>query len=192
MNDLDSVLDSVQGATSSSNPDTVQFDPPDLSTAKKAPQKKPGKKMGPPFIFEDHPEMEQKVFDYIQQTPHSIKTICKKVGTSQQTWYAYLNRHPDKLEKYATYKAEQASLRVENLSAKAQELEASSKKDDPRRAAVRVQLFRIVSDNERWIAERMLPKRFGNSQTINANLAGAQGSPKIQIEFVNAPAEPKK
>jgi hypothetical protein len=149
--------------------DPIQFDPPEALPVKKAPKETLEAK--PPRKLLDWPAIEEKVLRLITTTPDSVKTICKKCGIAQNMWFEHMIKDLNLTQKYSIAKEAQTALRIEELAAEAKEIQAKFKTEDSRKVAVRVSLFKITSDNKRWVAERLLPKKYGSHSTVDANVS---------------------
>jgi hypothetical protein len=128
-------------------------------------------------------EIEDKVLHLVDTTHDSIKTICKKCRISQEVWYTHLLKSKELREKYASAKENQMQNKIEDIDAQAVAIQQKFKHEDPRKTQARIQLFKICSDNQKWLAERMLPKKYGTHTISDVNLGGQGAANPISIEI---------
>lgn len=116
-------------------------------------------------------ELFRKVCDEISFTTKGLKTICESYGSTAQAFCYFRNKHEWALELYARAKEDQADFLADEI------LEQSYKRendDTPFTGVNHIQRDRLITDNLKFIAAKLKPKRYGDKLDIEQTIKHEQ------------------
>lgn len=117
----------------------------------------------------------------------STRKLTKKEGVpSLETIYAWLNENKDFASQYARAKAAQAELLIDEII----EISDDESRDlidtefglKPNTAAI--QRDKLKADNRKWLASKLLPKKYGNNLTFEKDAESGDSGEK-QVFRIN-------
>ena len=108
-----------------------------------------------------------------EEMPH-LATVMRWLQSDEEWGVAFRDQ-------YARARAQQAELNAERLIEVAENAEETS---------AGVQKARLISDNIKWAASKLLPKKYGERLDVTVDASSLQ-PPQVIVQIVNAP-QPKQ
>lgn len=93
----------------------------------------------------------------------SVRALCEDLDWTpdKKTFYTWMYKHPEFLHKYESAKAAQAQWAAELIEEIADNATAET-----------IQVDKLRADVRKWTASRLLPKKYGDKQTIDHQTQG--------------------
>lgn len=123
----------------------------------------------------------------------SLKSICESLGMSRATVFRWLSQVPEFEKQYIVAREEQAEYHAEQIIAIADEAEVEAKYEGEQVRLVldstAVARNRLRVDARKWIAAKLLPKKYGDRQQIDLDAKVAVRSLDQELSELNANAD---
>lgn len=166
------------------------------NTKSPKPTKEP-KKMGRPVVITE--AIIERICEEISTMPISLKTICKpKDMPAVSTVWRWIAENNDFKDRYARAKEAQANLLAEEILAIAddsrQDEEVRFDQDGNEYTVENkeyVNRSRLRIDARKWLAAKLLPKRFGDKVEIESNNTNTNhNTNETFVKFEYTPPKP--
>jgi len=156
------------------------------------------KKMGRPIVITE--EVVARICEEISTKPVSLKTICTpKDMPAVSTVWDWIRKDQDFSDRYARAKEAQANLLAEEILAIADDNRGDEETrfdQDGQAYTVEnkeyVNRSRLRIDARKWLAAKLLPKRFGDKVEIESNNTNTNTNHNTNETFVKFEVVPPK
>lgn len=132
------------------------------------------------------PELGEQICRQIAETTDGLRKVCEDAGTTPVTLFHWLNSFPEFLQQYTRAKEIQAELLADEMQSICDEqpMVFIPSKAGGYEAIDRagIDRNRLRVDTRKWIASKLLPKRYGDL----VRLTGADAGPiAFQLERID-------
>lgn len=104
------------------------------------------------------PELEAAILNTISTERISNAEACKRHGTTEKTWFEWVDNDDDLGERYARAKEAQHELMAAEILSI-----ADDRGEDANSRRVRV-------DSRKWLLSKLMPKKYGDRLDLNAQI----------------------